>query len=81
METKDIYRKLEGISDTINTMQVHLAGMEVDLRHHVEGVVQNRIEIKKLQDTQSRWKGALIATGTVIAAVITLVQLYLRYKT
>lgn len=76
MENKDVYLKLDKMANDLSEMKVSAAKMEVDLRHHIAGTIQNREEIVLLKRDMSVWKGVLLAFGAIcsfLAPIITLV--------
>jgi len=78
MESSDVFKKLDKMQDKISELCVLSARMEVDLRHHVEGNIQNRKQIELIKKDIFVWKGILIAATAVVSFVSPIVILAIR---
>lgn len=83
---KDLLEYQFRLKETINEINIHLAEMKVDLRHHIartdalEGLYQNLAADQARLDKQlSRWAGATALSGWIVSTVIALTAVLIKF--
>ena len=85
MNNIDVFKKLDRMQDKISDLCVTTAKIEVDLRYHVEGTIQNRAQItaastriSTLENANRIRRGIYIAIAAVLGVAIPAATYLLR---